>query len=767
MVLLIRGNIEPALGRIDYLPDGNSAVPGLSFATDNDTGLYHPSPDTVGISTNATSRLVINDTSITANVSLVPTGNGVLNVGSLTNRWNDLYLSGNTIYLGNAVVSETNGNVVIGNLDVTHISGDGSSVTSLNASQLSTGTVPDARVSGAYTGFTDLTASGTVSAGNIDANLNASQLTSGTIPDDRVSGAYTGFTDLTASGTVSAGNIDANLNASQLTSGTIPDDRVSGAYTGFTDLTASGTVSTGNVSVTNDAIVHGHTVGRGGGANGTNVAIGSGALLQNTTGYNNSAIGVNALYATTTGNNNSAMGVNALRDNIDGVGNNAFGVSALEQNTSGVYNTAIGHQAMVLNTTGNNNSALGLGALYSNSTGNNNSALGQGALYSNSTGTLNTACGSQSLLSNTTGSLNTATGVYALYYNTTGSNNTATGVNSMTNNVTGFNNTSIGYQSLYYNTSGSQNTASGLQALHHNTTGFNNTASGLNALFANTTGSQNTASGFQALFANTTGSFNTAIGLEALLYTTGGAGANYTNTTGLGYNTRCSGNNQVQLGDASTTTYAFGAVQNRSDQRDKTDVEDEVLGLAFLDALRPVTFRWDYRDDYFKRVIVAALDTPSVDIPDGEYPVVSSDGMTHIATATVADGTVTLSNHTEFASVSDVPPSATIDTVAKVSLRADTILKPIPKDGSKKRTRKHHGLIAQELVQTLVDKNIDDFAGLQHHSKAGGEDVYSIGYTEFVAPLIKAVQELKSLNDTTTQELNDIKARLAALENGS
>ena len=35
-----------------------------------------------------------------------------------------------------------------------------------------------------------------------------------------------------------------------------------------------------------------------------------------------------------------------------------------------------------------------------------------------------------------------------------------------------------------------------------------------------------------------------------------------------------------------------------------------------------------------------------------------------------------------------------------------------------------------------------DFGGFQHHQEKGGLDVMSLGYTELIAVLIKAVQEL-------------------------
>ncbi len=37
-----------------------------------------------------------------------------------------------------------------------------------------------------------------------------------------------------------------------------------------------------------------------------------------------------------------------------------------------------------------------------------------------------------------------------------------------------------------------------------------------------------------------------------------------------------------------------------------------------------------------------------------------------------------------------------------------------------------------------------DFGGYQDHSVKGGDDVLSIGYEEMIAPLIKAIQELKA-----------------------
>ena len=75
--------------------------------------------------------------------------------------------------------------------------------------------------------------------------------------------------------------------------------------------------------------------------------------------------------------------------------------------------------------------------------------------------------------------------------------------------------------------------------------------------------------------------------------------------------------------------------------------------------------------------------------------------------------------------------------------REDSQLKNVVRDGSKKRTRFHHGLIAQE-VKSLIESTGVDFGGFQDSTIKGGDDVMTIGYQELIAPLIKAVQELSA-----------------------
>jgi len=92
---------------------------------------------------------------------------------------------------------------------------------------------------------------------------------------------------------------------------------------------------------------------------GQNVSLGSGALLNNTTGHSNTASGRGALYENTTGNHNTASGSQALNKNTTGDANTASGRGALFYNTTGSYNTAIGPSAGGKNTTGSRNVFIG------------------------------------------------------------------------------------------------------------------------------------------------------------------------------------------------------------------------------------------------------------------------------------------------------------------------------------------------------------------------------------------------------------------------
>ena len=112
----------------------------------------------------------------------------------------------------------------------------------------------------------------------------------------------------------------------------------------------------------------------------------------------------NALLNNTTGANNTAVGNGTLSNNTNAFGNTAIGFQVLLNNTTGGSNTGIGAEALLHNATGGSNTAIGGGALLFNTTGDSNTAIGGGALGSNTTGSENVALGGGAGSNVTTGS---------------------------------------------------------------------------------------------------------------------------------------------------------------------------------------------------------------------------------------------------------------------------------------------------------------------------------------------------------------------------
>ena len=233
--------------------------------------------------------------------------------------------------------------------------------------------------------------------------------------------------------------------------------------------------------------------------------------------------------------------------------------------------------------------------------GSGNTGLGSGALLNNSPYAAdNTAVGTAALHvqsfdfgSVLYGSYNTAIGFYALYSNQPdgvgddGTSNSAVGAQSLQSNTTGYENTALGVSTLANNQSGFQNTALGSYALNQNHNGFQNTAVGRAAMVATDGGFANTAVGFESLLSNSTGSGNTAVGSAADV-----ASGSLTNATAIGYAAVVDATNHVRIGNTNVTQIG-GQVgwSNLSDMRAKSDIRDLDLGLDFVLALRPVSYR--------------------------------------------------------------------------------------------------------------------------------------------------------------------------------
>lgn len=470
-------------------------------------------------------------------------------------------------------------------------------------------------------------------------------------------------------------------------------------------------------------------------------------LIDNDENYANTAVGTSAMQNVTTVKRVTAIGTSAARDIKQGYSLTAIGTNALKWTNYADRNTVIGENAGVnlgsetpdvthgyfngrasdvvskiiarypnwkekYNQGGK--SSIKMTADLYESKASRNVAVGRNAMGFSITGVNNVAIGYDALTSAIDGGSNVAIGARVMQLSVDANTNVAVGGNSLANSQDVQQVTALGYDTAKNYPVSKQNVAIGYQALLGTKTSdtdeaTNNVAigrlsmgnSGGNIKFnvgiggfslsEVSGGVGNTAIGHRAGGFITSGNYNTALGYDALRYVIGGADndgrhQSFDYCTGVGWGASVTGSRQLQLGSPDVTTYSYGAVQNRSDERDKADIRDTVLGLDFINALRPVDFKWDYRDSY-------------------------------------------------------------------ISVDDDGNISPLPKDGSKKGVRYHHGFIAQDVAR-IIETNGIDFGGYQDHKVNGGSDVKSLGYEEFIAPLVKAVQELSSEIKKINQKIN-------------
>jgi hypothetical protein len=219
--------------------------------------------------------------------------------------------------------------------------------------------------------------------------------------------------------------------------------------------------------------------------------------------------------------------------------------------------------------------------------------------------------------------------------------------------------------------------------------------------------SYNTAVGDEALFGVTSGSCNTAVGDEA--YYTG----NYSYSTALGNGAKIGGNNATAIG------HGANANANNSVRIGNTSVTYISGQVA-----------WSHPSDgRFKRNVTETV-----------------HGLDFILKLRPVNFTWDITALDNYMSN---PTPVTADEIAS-------------RDAAEKIVCT--GFIAQEVEQAALETGFD-FDGIHHPSN--DKDPYSLAYSEFVVPLVKAVQEQQHQIETLKQENRQMKnqeTRMKTLE---
>jgi hypothetical protein len=330
--------------------------------------------------------------------------------------------------------------------------------------------------------------------------------------------------------------------------------------------------------------------------------------------------------------------------------------------------------------------------MYLNTTGSNNTATGYASLSSNYAGSYNTSNGYNALFGNTQGSYNTALGANALYSGNV-LYNTAIGYGALYSNASGNDNTAVGYQALN-GVTGSQNTAIGSKALQSTFYGSGSgcTATGYQALNKNLGGNYNTADGYNALLINETGNNNTAIGSNALFSVVSGS-----DNIALGYGADAESavNNSIIIGkNVRATSSNTASIGNGS--------TTYLYGPIYITT----------SDGRFKKDVKENV--PGLDFINSLRPV-----------------------SYEYKSYE----------LQKFLLQKDPkkLAELKPTDFNDAESRTHLGFIAQEVEKIMNDKG---YEGDIVKKPVNAQDNYGLAYSEFIPPVVKAIQQLSIENDS-------------------
>ncbi len=319
----------------------------------------------------------------------------------------------------------------------------------------------------------------------------------------------------------------------------------------------------------------------------------------------------------------------------------------------------------------------------------------------------NTAIGYNALRVSNEGQYNTAIGYSALEYDTVGSNNTAIGHSALLT-CKGNNNTAIGFDASKTNQYGENNTAVGFKALTRNE-GDNNVAIGYHALL-NTAVDENVGIGASSLVSNGLGVSNTAVGTRALEVINGG---HY--NTALGCDA-----GPTWFGYDNTTAIGYGAVPASSHYIRIGN--NAVLSIGGIVA-------WTtHSDKRFKKNIKEDV-----------------SGLNFIMKLRPVTFQWDIRKLNEF-------------TTSNTKLYENEVMQDAI---NKKEAIIYTGFLAQEVEEAALAAGYK-FSGVQ--TPADEHTPYTLSYSEFVVPLVKAVQEQQNIIEKLNERINSLELEIKELK---
>ncbi|HNW96962.1 MAG TPA: tail fiber domain-containing protein [Bacteroidales bacterium] len=286
----------------------------------------------------------------------------------------------------------------------------------------------------------------------------------------------------------------------------------------------------------------------------------------------------------------------------------------------------------------------------------------------------------------------------------------------------------LGYKTGYYNTTGSYNTFNGGWAGNGNTTASYNTFNGYNAGMSNTTASYNTFSGSYSGFYNTTGIRNTFSGYASGEFnTTGSYNAYYGYVAGMGANgvnnaqcTFIGSNSYPTVARTNVTMIGYGVSNGQC-----TGDNQVCLGNTAITQIRAaVTTITAYSDERIKANI--------------KENVKGLDFVLKLKPVTY-----------------NIMPKV----LHQIWGTPDSLVNSI--DFSEAEQMACIGFIAQDVEKAAKESGFD-FPGLD--VPKNDKDVYCLRYSDFIMPMVKAIQELNTNNEKQKAKIDSLQDIISEIQ---
>jgi hypothetical protein len=206
-----------------------------------------------------------------------------------------------------------------------------------------------------------------------------------------------------------------------------------------------------------------------------------------------------------------------------------------------------------------------------------------------------------------------------------------------------------------------------------------------------------TAIGYNSIVNNT---YSTALGTSTTV------SASY--STAIGYGSTVTASNEMRLGSSSTTVKLGNGTTVTSDKRDKTDITENELGLDFINSVS--TFKWkdNNRDKYFMTKTDDETGAVIIVLDENNMPVI---------------------DYKKY------------------------------ENAVKKGKRWHRGVVAQDILSLIDSTEFSAVKDTTINNNFIHLEELTIDYNQFIAPIIKSIQELSSKVEELEKENKKLKEK--------